>query len=113
MQYNNRSGISIKAKYPKEKLNVSDGTLMNIFSLHEFNKEDGFTSMAVGEINIVTYYTGENMDYYIVLVLNLHEHPENYEGNLKKVSHIIVENLEDEKYIKMLPDLFSQVNTAN
>ena len=41
MRYDNKSGISIKAKYPGEGLDVSDGTLMNIFSLHEFSKQDG------------------------------------------------------------------------
>ena len=65
MRYDNRSGISIEAKYPNEELNMADGTLMNIFSLHEFSQDDGITSMTVGEINVVTYYSGEEIDYYI------------------------------------------------
>ncbi len=49
---------------------------MNIFSLHEFNKQDGVVSLVVGDVNIVAYYAGEDMDYYVVLILNLLENPE-------------------------------------
>ncbi|MBY8984354.1 MAG: hypothetical protein KGD65_04745 [Candidatus Lokiarchaeota archaeon] len=110
MRYDNKSGISIKAKYPGEGLDVSDGTLMNIFSLHEFSKQDGIVSLTVGEINIATYYTGEDLDYYVVLILKLLENPEDYEERLKEISQIILENLEEEKYIDMLPSLFTQVS---
>ena len=110
MRYDNKSGISIETKYPNEGLNVTDGTLMNIFSLHEFSKQYGVASLTVGEVNISTYYTGENLDYYIVLILNLFENPEDYEDGLKEISQIILENLEEEKYIDMLPSLFTQIS---
>ena len=110
MRYDNKSGISIEAKYPNEELDVTDGTLMNIFSLHEFSEQDGIASLTVGEINIATYYTGEDMDYYVVLILDLLENPEDYEKGLKEISQIILENLEEEKYIDMLPSLFTQIS---
>ncbi len=84
MRYDSKSGISIEAKYSNEELNVTDGTLMNIFSLHEFSEQDGVVSLTVRDVNIVTYYTGEDMDYYVVLILNLLENPEDYEERLKK-----------------------------
>ena len=110
MRYDNKSGISVKAKYPGEGLDVTDGTLMNIFSLHEFSKQDGVASLTVGEINITTYYTGVDLDYYVVLILKLLENPEDYEEGLKEMSQIILENLEEEKYIDMLPFLFTQIS---
>lgn len=57
LKFDNRSGISIKAKFPEEDLKITDGTIMNIFSLHEFSKQPGTVSLTVGDINIVTYYT--------------------------------------------------------
>ena len=110
MRYNNKSKISIEAKYPNEDLNVTDGTLMNIFSLHEFNEQYGVVSLTVGDVNIVTYYTGESMDYYFILILNLSENPEEFEEGLKKISQTIIENLEEEKYIDMLPSLLTQIS---
>ena len=85
MRYDNKNGISIEAKYPNEDLNVTDGTLMNVFSLHEFSEQDGVASLTVGDVNIVTYYTGEDVDYYVVLMLNLSENPEDFEERLKKI----------------------------
>ena len=55
MKYDDKSGISIKAEYPDEGLNVTNGTLMNTFSLHEFSKQDGVASLTVGDVNIATY----------------------------------------------------------
>ena len=109
MKYNDRSGIDIKANFPQEKLDITNGTLMNLFSLHEFSKQAGISSITVGDINISTYYTGVDMDYFIILVLNMLENPEDYEEGLKKVSQIILENLDEDKYIDMLPSLFEQI----
>ena len=110
MKYDNKSGINMKAKYPEEKLNISDGTLMNIFSLHEFSKQAGIASLTVGEINIATYYTGEDMDYFVILILDMIENPEDYEEGLKEISQIILKNLKEEKYIEMLPSLLKQIS---
>ena len=110
MRYDNKSGISIEATYPNEELGITDRTLMNIFSLHEFSKQDGIASLTVGEINITTYYTGEDKDYFVVLILGLLENPDDYEQGLKEISQIILENLEEEKYIDMLPSLFTQIS---
>ncbi|GAH22744.1 unnamed protein product, partial [marine sediment metagenome] len=33
-----------------------------------------------------------------------------YEKGLKEISQIILENLEEEKYIDMLPSLFTQIS---
>lgn len=83
---------------------------MKILSLHEFSKQNGVVSLTVGDVNIVRYYTGEDMDYYVVLILKMLENPENYEEELKKISQIILENLEEEKYIDILPSLFTQIS---
>jgi hypothetical protein len=83
---------------------------MKILSLHEFSKQKGVASLTVGDVNIVRYYTGEDMDYYVVLILKMLENPENYEEELKKISQIILENLEEEKYIDILPSLFTQIS---
>lgn len=109
MKYNDRSGINIKVNHPKEKLNITNGTLINIFSLHEFSKQAGIASLTVGDINISTYYTGEDMDYFIILILNELENPEDYEEPLKEISQIILENLKEDKFIDMLPSLFEKI----
>jgi hypothetical protein len=109
MKYDDRSGIDIKAKYPKGKMKASDKTLMHIFTLHEFIKEPGIASLTIDNINFITYYSGSGTDYFFILMLNILENPEEYEEILEKISQIILNNLEKKKYLKMLPSLFKQI----
>ncbi|MFX1313106.1 MAG: hypothetical protein ACFFHD_10920 [Promethearchaeota archaeon] len=109
MKYDDRSGIDRKASFPQEELDINSRTLMNIFSLHEFSKQAGIASLTVGDINIVTYYTGVDLDYFIILILNVLENPEDYEEDLQEISQTILENLDDDKYIKMIPSFYKQI----
>jgi len=109
MKYDDRSGIDIKAKYPKGKMKASDKTLMHIFTLHEFSKEPGIASLTIDNINFITYYSGSGTDYFFILMLNILENSEEYEEILEKISQIILNNLEKKKYLKMLPSLFKQI----
>jgi hypothetical protein len=109
MRYDDRSGIDIKLKYPQEKEKVSDKTLMHIFNLHEFSKEPGIASLTIGEINFVTYYSGEDTDYFIILMLNILENPENFEAILIEISQIILKNLSKNKYRELIPYLYNSI----
>ena len=109
MKYDDRSGIDIKATYPEGKLKTSDRTLMHIFNLHEFSKEPGIASLTIENTNFVTYYSGSKTDYFFILILNILENPEDFEEILKEVSQNILENLEKNKFVEMLPLLFKQI----
>ncbi|NVM35551.1 MAG: hypothetical protein HWN81_08135 [Candidatus Lokiarchaeota archaeon] len=111
MKYDDRSGIDIKAKYPEEKVKISSRTLMHIFNLHEFSKEPGFASLSIDNINFLTYYSGSETDYFIILLLTILENPEDYEESLEEVSEIILKNLEKNEYLKILPSLFKKILT--
>jgi len=63
----------------------------------------------VGEINFVTYYSGEKTDYFFVIMLNILENPKNYEEVLTEISHVILKNLNKNKYLEMTPSLYKQI----
>lgn len=109
MKYDERSGIDIMAKYPEEKLKISNKTLMHILNLHEFSKHPGIASLTIQNINFVTYYSGSETDFFFILMLNMLEDPEDYENVLEDVSQIVLENIGKNKYIEMLPSLFKQI----
>lgn len=109
MKYDERSGIDIKVKYPEEKVNISNKSFMHIFNLHEFSKQPGFASLTIENINFITYYSGSETDYFFILMLNMLENPEDYEVVLEEVSNIILENLDENKYIEMVPSLFKRI----
>jgi len=113
MRYNNKSGVAIQAQYPEEKMKLQENALMHIFNIHEFSKESGIASMTVDNLNITTYYSGTDTDYFIVIKLDSLEDPDDYEENLNSISQIILDNLEDDKYIEMLPSLFKKISGAS
>ncbi|KKL77642.1 hypothetical protein LCGC14_2032830, partial [marine sediment metagenome] len=48
-------------------------------------------------------------DYFLILILNTHEDPDDYEEVFEEVSKRILKNLEDNKYIKLIPTLYKQI----
>lgn len=109
MKYDERSGIDIMAKYPENKLKISNKTLMHILNLHEFSKQPGIASLTIQNINFITYYSGSETDFFFILMLNLLEDPEDYENVLEDVSQIVLKNIGENKYIEMLPSLFKRI----
>jgi len=109
MKWDERVGTEILAKYPEEII-VTDKTLMQVYSTHEYSGESGMISLMVGSLNIASYYTGPEKGYYILLLLNLDDDPDSYEGGLIDVSRIILQNLEDEAYAKLIPSLFQRLS---
>lgn len=109
MKWDERIGTEILAKYPEE-INVTDKTLMQVYSTHEYSGESGMISLMVGSLNIASYYTGPEKGYYILLLLNLDDDPDAYEGGLADASRIILQNLEDDNYLQMVPSLFRRLS---
>ncbi len=109
MRWSDRGGIENVAQYPEE-VTVSDKTLMQVYSTHEYTGESGMISLLVGSLNIASYYTGEDKGYYILLLLNLDDDPDAYEGGLVDISRIILQNLKDEAYLPMVPSLFRRLS---
>ncbi len=109
MRWDERVGTEILAKYPEEIV-ITDKTLMQVYSTHEYSGESGMISLMVGSLNIASYYTGPEKGYYILLLLNLDDDPDAYEGGLADASRIILQNLEDDTYVQFVPSLFRRLS---
>ena len=109
MRWDERIGTEILAKYPEE-INITDKTLMQVYSTHEYSGEAGMISLMVGSLNIASYYTGPEKGYYILVLLNLDDDPDVYEGGLADASRIILQNLEEDTYVNMIPSLFRRLS---
>jgi hypothetical protein len=109
MRWDERVGTEILAKYPPE-INVSDKTLMQVYSTHEYSGESGMISLMIGSLNIASYYTGPEKGFYILLLLGLDDDPDSYEGGLADVSRMILQNLEDDAYQQLIPSYFRRLS---
>ena len=109
MKWDDRIGTNILAQYPEE-ISINEKTLMQVYSTHEYTGEAGMVSLLVGSLNIASYYTGPEKNYYIILLLNLDEDPDAYEGGLIDISGIILQNLDDDAYLTLIPSLFQRLS---
>ena len=109
MKWDERIGTEITAKYPEE-ITITDKTLMQVYSTHEYSGESGMISLMVGSLNIASYYTGPEKGYYILLLLNLDDDPDAYEGGMADASRVILQNVDDDSYIGMIPNLFRRLS---
>jgi len=110
MRWDIKVSTEILAKYPEELI-ISDETLMQIYAAHEYTGEPGMISLLVGPLNIASYYTGRDKPLYIILLLNLDEDPDIFEGGLADISRVIFQNFEDNAYLDMIPFLFQRLST--
>ncbi|MFW9784452.1 MAG: hypothetical protein ACFFFB_19385, partial [Candidatus Heimdallarchaeota archaeon] len=110
MRWDIKVSTEILAKYPDE-LVISEETLMQVYAAHEYTGEPGMISLLVGPLNIASYYTGRDKPLYIILLLNLDEDADTYEGGLSDVSRVIFQNYEDNAYLEMIPFLFQRLST--
>ena len=109
MKWDERIGTEILAKYPEETI-ISEKTLMQIYSTHEYSGEKGVITLTAGTLNIISYYTGPEKGYYLLLVLNLDDDPDIYEGGMADILRILLDNIEDDSYIKLVPPLFQRLS---
>lgn len=109
-RFDEKAGMKIVAKHP-EDTNVDDKTTMQIYTAHAFEGEKGFLTIAVGDVNIASYFTGQESNYYICLLLAIDENAEDFEDILTDSVRTILSNLEFRRYIQMLPDLYKKIVT--
>ena len=107
IRWNERSGIETTAKYP-EDVTLDEMTLMQVYSQHEYSQEAGIISLTVGTTNIVSYYSGPQKGYYVMLLLDSDDDPDDFESILVDISHIIIQNISGEKYKLLIPILFQK-----
>jgi hypothetical protein len=110
MRWDVKVSTEIIAKYPEE-LVITEETLMQIYAAHEYSGEPGMISLLVGPLNIASYYTGRDKPLYIILILNLDEDADMYEGGLADISRVIFQKYEDKSYLEMIPFLFQRLST--
>ena len=109
LEWDDRLGVQITAKYPEE-LTISEPTLIQIYSTHEYTGEAGMISLMVGSLNIASYYTGADKKIYVVLLLNIDDDPDAFEGGLADISRIIIQNIDGNAYVPMVPSLFRRLS---
>jgi len=82
---------------------------MQIYGAHEYTGESGMVNLMVGSLNIASYYTGQEKGYYLVLILNVEDDADTYEGGMVDAIQVLLQNLSDESYLPIIPSLFQRL----
>ncbi|MHA2400053.1 MAG: LamG-like jellyroll fold domain-containing protein [Promethearchaeota archaeon] len=109
MKWDERIGVELLGRYP-EDANMSEKALMQIYGTHEYSGEKGAITLIRGNLNVLSYYTGPETGYYIILILSEEDDPDMYEGAMANVAQLILQNIEDDVYIEMIPSIFQRLS---
>ena len=101
MKFDVRFGTKVLTQYP-ESVELSMQTLMHLYGTHQYTGEMGMISLLVGDVNVASYYTGPETEYYLILLLKIDEDPDIYEAGLAQASRRVLDNIKDDHYIDIL-----------
>jgi hypothetical protein len=109
MSWDETFGTEIVARYP-EDINISEKTLMQVYSQHEYSGEKGSITLTAESLNILSYYTGPEEGFYFLLFLNLDDDPDVYEAGMPDILRRILDNFKDDSYVRLIPSLFQRIS---
>ncbi|MFX1450452.1 MAG: hypothetical protein ACFFCM_06405 [Promethearchaeota archaeon] len=107
--WNDRIGVELDAKIPKD-FALDTGIFKQIYSSHFLEERAGFLSLMVGDLNVASYYTGHELDYFISLILSSEEDPDDYEDALIDAAQLIMINLQYNKHLSLLSNIFKRIS---
>ncbi|MHA1253527.1 MAG: hypothetical protein ACTSRP_26370 [Candidatus Helarchaeota archaeon] len=107
-RFDEKAGMKKLTAYP-EDIDIDDKATMQVYTTHAFEGEKGFLTITIGDLNIASYFTGLDSNYYICLLLSIDENPEDYEDVLTDSVRTIMNNLEYRRYIELLPEIFKNI----
>lgn len=109
-RFDEKAGMKIVARHPDDIM-VDDKATMQIYTAHAFEGEKGFLTISIADLNIASYFTGIDSNYYVGLLLSIDENAEDYEDVLTDSVRTIMSNLEYRRYMQMLPDIYKKIIT--
>jgi hypothetical protein len=111
MQWNQRSGIEILSEYPENiDRKLTQNSLLQVYNMHQFTRKAGNTSMSNDSISFASYYDGPETGYFVLLILNILETPEDYEQKLQELSKGILNNIKNKNYVHLLPGILQSLS---
>ncbi len=120
LKWDDELGPVVVSKTPKKiKVGLDPTTSMRVYGIAtlgetEESQKPGFNSLVFPDFKLAVYYGGLNMHLkglpsMVFLVLNPDEDPEVYKDALPEIATQIFMNADDDKYKKLVPKLYKQI----
>ena len=108
MHWDEREGAEIVGAYPPE-ITIGEKTMMQVYSQHQFEGKMGITTIQTSAVNLVSYFTGPDSQYYLILTLKEREEGDKYEDGLREIGPQMLKYEYPEQIKLNLPLLYQQI----
>ena len=115
IRWDNEIGPINEGFYP-ENLKITNNLLTQVYSSHRYQSlKPGFASISLKNNKVVSFFSGVGTDhisvenYVVALLLRRDEKPNKYREILKIIAAEILDQTQDNKFIKLLPHLYKDL----
>ena len=115
IRWDNEIGPINEGFYP-ENLKITNNLLTQVYSSHRYQSlKPGFASISLKNNKVVSFFSGVGDDhisvenYVVALLLRRDEKPSKYREILKTIAAEILDQTQDSKFIKLLPNLYKEL----
>ena len=115
IRWDNEIGPINEGFYP-ENLKITNNLLTQVYSSHRYQSlKPGFASISLKNNKVVSFFSGVGDDhisvenYVVALLLRRDEKPNKYREILKTIAAEILDQTQDNKFIKLLPHLYKEL----
>ena len=115
IRWDNEIGPINEGFYP-ETLKITNNLLTQVYSSHRYQSlKPGFASISLKNNKVVSFFSGVGADhisvenYVVALLLRRDEKPGKYREILKTIAAEILDQTQDRKFIKLLPNLYKDL----
>ena len=112
IRWDNEIGPINEGFYP-ENLKITNNLLTQVYSSHRYQSlKPGFASISLKNNKVVSFFSGVGDDhisvenYVVALLLRRDEKPSKYREILKTIAADILDQTQDSKFLKLLPNLY-------
>jgi len=115
IRWDNEIGPINEGFYP-ETLKITNNLLTQVYSSHRYQSlKPGFASISLKNNKVVSFFSGVGDDhisvenYVVALLLRRDEKPSKYREILKTIAAEILDQTQDNKFLKLLPNLYKDL----
>ena len=115
IRWDNEIGPINEGFYP-ENLKITNNLLTQVYSSHRYQSlKPGFASISLKNNKVVSFFSGVGDDhisvenYVVALLLRRDEKPNKYREILKTIAAEILDQTQDSRFIKLLPNLYKEL----
>ncbi|MHA1560559.1 MAG: hypothetical protein ACTSPA_00405 [Promethearchaeota archaeon] len=106
-EWDARSGAEILGTWPMD-VKLENKTLMQLYSQHLYSAKADIVSMYVGSLNVLSIWTGSIHNYFLTILLQQDEDPENFSDIISDTMYYLVPYIQKDIFKPIMPSIYQR-----